>query len=407
MVFVGEPLNGSVIVLSRFTGKQIGELPPPPNGFSLPFIMHAIGQDRVAVLDAGGLPQPNPFVPVSPFIYEYTYSFSPDKAFSATLVRTISFAGVPFGFPEDFVRLDDGRYLISDSILGSIWVVQSDGTITPGIVPKSFDSQDLIPTLAFCPTMPEITVNGYPFLFSGSTLPGVSPLAVRNGTVYYYSPCARGIYSLPLAILSDDQPPYQRAAYIKLVAPTPADDEVEELLDFSFNPFNDSDSALYAADPLQLQVIRIDLKTGARQVIAHGPELFDFPSSLAFLPTHGPFTELLVVSNRQDGRLHQRRRYTDYIQPTLYCCKGARWTLSMLLGTARKVATSAFAITSLAAMVAERRQHIRLSAAAKTWHRNSHNRRSEAPHLAIILRSCMRGAPSLNRFSAAQVTLYP
>jgi len=300
VVFVGEPLNGSVIVLSRFTGKQIGELPPPANGFSLPFIMHAIGQDRVAVLDAGGLPQPNPFVPVSPFIYEYTYSFSPDKTFSATLVRTISFAGVPYGFPEDFVRLGDGRYLISDSILGSIWVVQSDGTITPGIVPKSFDSQDLITTLAFCPTMPEITVNGYPFLFSGSTLPGVSPLAVRNGTVYYYSPCARGLYSFPLSILSDDQPPYERAADIKLVAPTPADDEVEELLDFSFNPFNDSDSALYAADPLQLQVIRIDLKTGARQVIAHGPELFDFPSSLAFLPTHGPFTELLVVSNQQE-----------------------------------------------------------------------------------------------------------
>lgn len=300
LVFVGEPLNGSVTVLSRFTGKQIGELPPPPNGFSLPFIMHAIGKDRVAVLDAGGLPQPNPFVPVSPFIYEYTYSFSPDKAFSATLVRTISFAGVPYGFPEDFVRLDDGRYLISDSILGSIWIVQSDGTITPGIVPKSFESQDLIPTLAFCPTMPEITVNGYPFLFSGSTLPGVSPLAVRNGTVYYYSPCARGIYSFPLSVLSDDQLPYQRAADIKLVAPTPADDEVEELLDFSFNPFNDSDSALYAADPLQLQVIRIDLKTGTRQVIAHGPELFDFPSSLAFLPTHGPFTELLVVSNQQE-----------------------------------------------------------------------------------------------------------
>ena len=56
LAFVGEPLDGSVIVLSRFTGKQVGELPPPPNGFSLPFIMHAIGQDRVAVLDAGGLP---------------------------------------------------------------------------------------------------------------------------------------------------------------------------------------------------------------------------------------------------------------------------------------------------------------------------------------------------------------
>jgi len=299
-VFVGEPLNGSVIVLSRVTGKQISVLPPPPNGFVLPFIIHALGQDRVAILDAGGLPQPKPFVPASPVIYEYTYSVSPDHGFSARLVRTVSFASVLIGFAEDFVALDDGRFLVSDSVLGSIWVVQPDGTITPGIVPKSFDPQDFIPTLALCPTMPEITVNGYPFLFSGSTLPGVTPLAVRGGMVYYYSPCARGIYAFPLAILSDDRLPYQRAADIHLVAPTPSDVEVEELLDFSFNPFNPLDHYLYAADPLELRVIRIDLATGARHVVAAGPELFDFPSSLGFLPPIGGVSELLVVSNQQE-----------------------------------------------------------------------------------------------------------
>ena len=56
VVFVGEPLNGSVVVLSRFTGQQIAELPPPPNGFVLPFIMHSLGDGHLAVLDAGGLP---------------------------------------------------------------------------------------------------------------------------------------------------------------------------------------------------------------------------------------------------------------------------------------------------------------------------------------------------------------
>jgi len=173
VVFVGEPLNGSVVVLSRVTGHQIGHLPPPPNGFVLPFIMHSLGKNRVAVLDAGGLPQPQPFVPANPNIYEYAYSFSPEHGFSASLVRTVSFASVLVGFPEDFVRLDDGRYLLSDAVLGSIWVVNPDGTVVPGIVPKSFNPQDFIPTLALCPTMPEITVNGYPFLFTGSTLPGV------------------------------------------------------------------------------------------------------------------------------------------------------------------------------------------------------------------------------------------
>jgi hypothetical protein len=300
VVFVGEPLNGKVIALSRFTGKQIGELPPPPNGFAIPLIMHSLGEGRVMVLDAGGLPQPQPFVPSNPSLYEYEYSFSFISGFSAKLVRTVSFAGVLVGFPEDFVRLDDGRILVPDSVLGSVWVVEPNGTIVPGIVPKSFNPQDFIPTLALCPAMPLITVNGYPFLFTGSTLPGVSPLAVRDGNVYYYSPCARGIYTFPVAILSDNRLPYQRAADIRLVAPTPADVAVEELLDFSFNPFNPFDRYLYAADPLKLRIIRIDLTNGARQVVAAGGKLFDFPSSLGFLPTIGPVSELVVVSNQQE-----------------------------------------------------------------------------------------------------------
>jgi hypothetical protein len=75
---------------------------------------------------------------------------------------------------------------------------------------------------------------------------------------------------------------------------------MEELLDFSFNPFDPLDRYLYAADPLQLRVIRIDLSIGARQVVAGGPALFDFPSSLGFLPPIGAGSELLVVSNQQE-----------------------------------------------------------------------------------------------------------
>jgi hypothetical protein len=124
--------------------------------------------------------------------------------------------------------------------------------------------------------------------------------AVRDGTVYYYSPCARGIYAFPLAILSDGRLPYQRAADIHLVAPTPRDVAVEELLDFSFNPFNPFDRYLYAADPLKLRVIRIGLTNGSRQIVADAPQLFDFPSSLGFLPPIGPVQEMLVVSNQQE-----------------------------------------------------------------------------------------------------------
>src|SRR5580698_3647185 len=38
--FIGDPLEGRVFAYSRLTGAQIGELPQPPGGFSVPFIMH-------------------------------------------------------------------------------------------------------------------------------------------------------------------------------------------------------------------------------------------------------------------------------------------------------------------------------------------------------------------------------
>jgi hypothetical protein len=304
VVFIGDPLEGRVLAYSRFTGKQVGELPQPPGGFQIPFIMHALGEGKIAVLGAGGLPQPNPFVPVNPLIYEYTYTFSSNAGLSASLARVIDFSNQLIGFPEDFVQVDDGRILMTDSVLGSIWVVETDGTISPGIVPKTFAAKDAIPVLAFCPTMPEVTVNGIPFLFSGSTIPGIEPIAVRNGVVYYFSSCARGTYTFPLSILSDHRQPYQRAADIRLLAPTPADTQIEELLDFQFNPFDSGDPYLYAARGMQLQVIRLDSRTGQRQVIASDPKLFDFPSSLAFLPPIAGFesgiTSLVVVSNQQE-----------------------------------------------------------------------------------------------------------
>ncbi len=68
-----------------------------------------MGKGKVAVLDAGGLPQPMPFVPASPSIDEYTYNLSPERGFAANLVRAVSFASVLIGFSEDFVHLDDGR----------------------------------------------------------------------------------------------------------------------------------------------------------------------------------------------------------------------------------------------------------------------------------------------------------
>src|SRR5262249_57066271 len=142
------------------------------------------------------------------------------------------------------------------AVLGSLWVIKPDGTYVPGIVPKTFDPADAIPSMQLCPTMPLTTVNGVPFLFSGSTIPGIEAIAERNGTVYFSSSCARGVYKFPLSILSDNRQPWQRAADIQLLSPTPAADVVEELLDFQFNPSDRDSPYLYAARGMQLELTR-------------------------------------------------------------------------------------------------------------------------------------------------------
>jgi hypothetical protein len=296
--FVGSPIDGRVIVHSRRTRAPIAELPQPPGNFVLPLIIHAIGPTRIAVLDSGGLPNPG-VADAEPTLYEFDYS-SAGGAFQAELVRTVRFSGNRIGFAEEFVYLGGGRYLVTDAVYGSIWRVTPDGRVRPGIVPKTFAAGDAIPELAFCRSMPEVLVGGLPFRFAGSTIPGVGGIAVRDGVVYFYSSCAGALYRVPLATLFDSRAAWRRASDIRFVAGKSASVPVEELLELQFNPFDASDRHLYAADALQLRLIRIDIRTGARQVVADDPRLFNFPSALGFVPPKpGEPQALLVLSNQQ------------------------------------------------------------------------------------------------------------
>jgi hypothetical protein len=160
--------------------------------------------------------------------------------------------------------------------------------------------------MVYCPTMPQVTVGGLPFLFTGSTIPGVAGIAVRDNKVFFYSSCSASLYRVPLSSLSDNRPAWKRADDIKLIASKPVGVEVEEILDMQFNPNDSSDKYLYAADALQLRLIRIDPNNGKRQILGDDPHLFNFPSSLAFLPpaSGAPHQacrdpELVVLSNQQ------------------------------------------------------------------------------------------------------------
>lgn len=317
LVFVGSPFEGRVAVYSRLTKQLVGDLPAPPNGFVLPFILKAVDAHTVAVLDAGGFPSPAPFVPANPTIYEYSFQRSGGQ-FSAQLVRSIPFTEALIGFSEDIVKLDDGRYLINDAVLGSIWIANPDGSVQPGLVPRTFEPADAIPQTYFCDTMPIVQVGGLPFLFTGSTIPGITAMAERDGIVYFSASCAGAVYSIPLASLSDAREPWQRAADIRLVSAKPAAVLVEELLGITFDPNAPHDPYLYAADALQLRVIRIDVRSGARQVVADDPALLNFPSSLAFVPSHGHGVPplLLAISNQQHRTVILNDAITaDVLQP--------------------------------------------------------------------------------------------
>lgn len=320
-IFIGSPLEGRVLVLSRATGQQIGELPQPPGHMILPLILHQIGPSRVAVLDTGGFPAPGE-IDAQPTIYEYTYT-NVGGSFTAQLARTVSFEGHRVGYAEEFAYLGNGKYLVPDAVYGAIWRVDTDGTVRPGLGPKTYADADAIPQLVYCKTMPQITVGGLPFLFTGSTVPGVAGIAVRDETVYFYSSCAASLYRIPLGSLSDARTPWKRADDIKLIASKPAGVEIEEILDMQFNPYDPSDKYLYAADALQLQFIRIDPHNGKRQILGEDPHLFNFPSSLAFLPPGGHGCgrrggpSLLVFSNQQhrDPLLNSALDGVDYTQP--------------------------------------------------------------------------------------------
>jgi len=129
-----------------------------------------------------------------------------------------------------------------------------------------------------------------------------STIAERNGIVYFANACSGAVYKVPLASLTDSRQPWRRAADIRLLSPKPASTEVEELLSMIFNPENPRENYMYAADAMRMRLIRINTVTGKRQVLGDEHELFNFPSSLSFMPTLSRsdiFPQLVVVSNQQ------------------------------------------------------------------------------------------------------------
>ncbi len=74
---------------------------------------------------------------------------------------------------------------------------------------------------------------------------------------------------------------------------------VDILHGLAFNPDDPCDRHIYATDSLRLRVVRIDVDTGQREVLAEDPLLFNFSVSLQFLPPEDGVPQLVVASDQE------------------------------------------------------------------------------------------------------------
>jgi hypothetical protein len=292
-VFVTEPLNGRVAVISRLTGNEIAEIPPPPGGFLLPFGLRLDGSGKLVVLDSGGFPSPTALAIPRVYVYSYTRTI---HGFSATLQRSV-IVNVPFIFSEELEVIAPGRYVISDSGFGALWIIEPNGTVTPGITPQSLNPQDTIPSLGPCFFPPGAMVGGIPFRAPGDFAPGVGALGTDGTYLYMSGTCRGGVSRVRLAVFSDGRAPWERAADIEDVFVRPSG-EVGTMKGLVFNRYNPSDRSLYALEPFNLRLVRINVATGERTVLLDDPVLFNFPVAATFLPFPG-LGEMVITSDQE------------------------------------------------------------------------------------------------------------
>jgi hypothetical protein len=82
---------------------------------------------------------------------------------------------------------------------------------------------------------------------------------------------------------------------------TPKNNPLESLKGITFNRWDPKDPWIYAGDPFSLKLIRVNSRTGRRQVLSGDARLFNFTVAATFLPPtrHGGRNPLVTTSDQE------------------------------------------------------------------------------------------------------------
>jgi len=317
-----------ILVAGRATGRQLGEVTPPPMGWRVPlsievFDFHRQGpatRGSFLVLDTGVIPALAGTAPAT--LHRYSYSYSPSSGLTTTWLEThvLPLAGppgpdLPTGLlmAEGFTRLPGGGVAVTDALLGAIWIAgPSLEDWRLAVIDPRFAPVLGVPDLQGIGRAPGGGTRPYtlrlpsPWPDGPPAAPGVHSITyarVTDEVVTIRTAPPGGIYAVPLSVLLDTAiSPAAKGSRLREVVPPQVglSDLTDGIVHDRFHPSTAwvywqravSDQAGGGANILR----RVDLRTGRIQEVARSNTLYDWTSNLAVLPPIDDLPVSLVLS---------------------------------------------------------------------------------------------------------------
>lgn len=323
-----------VWVSHRDGGAHLGAVTPPPAGWGAALAIKIVeyrslpgdgSEGHFLILD-GFAPQQAGTRPG--IVYEYDYRYTRHEGLSTTVTGThplpmftgFDGRGMPTGpiYPISLARLPDGKVVVIDFVLGSIWT--SGATLddwTLSMIDPRFEVGELASPIVGVGRAPGGGTRPYTFstlalppLFNFPILPGIHGVAYCDPTdevAVLRTATPGGIYGIPASVLLDGSlAPWEKGAAVReIAAPQPGLTDLSAGLDYDrYNPRTPwlywQRSVANAAEGYNT-VYRVNLFTGAVERLAESLKVYDWTNEISVLPSHlGPSFTVLTNANMQE-----------------------------------------------------------------------------------------------------------